>query len=241
MMEIELPKTELQPVMLEIEERETLGLRGSAPSEAPDRIAIGKPQCLALDRATLNRRARRFLKARSGSSYYLVAFDCSFRYEEERPLESAWLRIDLLIPEERVEGTATAWSLEPLLQYDAISVSRTVSLSAALKLTAGVGVSGELGPSGERQTIETYERRAVFLEGLGEGTSSPAWSFTRTPVAEIRGAFHLRLVAELPAASRAEGVVSVGATIKHRVLGGIFSYSANLDDVSNVRVVPIPG
>jgi hypothetical protein len=237
--ELQLAEPELHPVTLQIEERETLGLRGSSPPGTPDRVAIGKPQCIALDRAAVDWRGRRFLKAHADASYYLLAFDCSFRHDRESPLETAWLQVDLGIPQSEDGGTATAWSLEPLLQYNPISVSRTVNLSAMLKFV-GPGGLAEIGPSASREKVETYEQQAVFLEGLGEGTSSPAWAFTRTPLVEIRGPFHFRLVAEVTRAARAEGVVSCGATIKHSLLGGIFSYSANLDDVPSVRIVSIP-
>jgi CHAT domain len=123
--------------------------------------------------------------------------------------------------------------------WPVLADARTVNLDASLKLT-GIGpVPAEVGPSASRETHEEYERQAIFLEALGEGTSSAAWSFTRTPVAEIGGPFYLRLVAELPKAAHATGALSVGASIRQHAIG-IFSYTANLQELPAARLLNIP-
>lgn len=235
----DLPQQELIPLGLELEERQTLGLRERAPVDAPGRIALGRPQCIALDEKTVDRDAQRFLKTRDAHAYYLVALTCSFQQDLQRPLETAWLKFDLRLTGGAPGLEVVAWSLEPAILYKTIKVTRTVKLDASLKLT-GIGpVPAEVGPSASRETHEEYERQAVFLEALGEGTSSAAWSFTRTPVAEIGGPFHLRLVAELPKAAQAIGTLNVGASIRQRAIG-IFSYTANLQELPAARLLNIP-
>jgi hypothetical protein len=239
MTRIYLPDEEFHDVALEPENRVTLG----APADLADiplsRIALSRPLVRRMDISAVDQDTRPFLEGNVGREYYLVGLGCSFNHNDREPFISAWLQVDLRLLDDDPGGIVSAWSLQPEQLSDPAEITREVELDPSLKLTSIAGVGFDAGLSGKRATEVHFTRSLIFLEGLGVGTPSPSWSFTKTDAHEIRGPFRLRFVAELSAGRSAEGIISTGATVKKRTLG--HSYVAPLKgrpDLECVRLDP---
>jgi hypothetical protein len=225
-----LPDQEVHDIVLEPEERVTLGPgAGSAPLAA-GRIQLARPVALRIDVNAVDADTRPFLEQNSHREYYLVGLGCSFRHDQAQPLVSAWLQVELGLVGGDSGGIVSAWSLQPEQLAAAAEVTNGVELDPTLKLKPLGALGLDVGVSGKKTTQAQFSRGLIFLEGLGAGTASPAWSFTRTDAQEIRGAFRLRFVAELSEGRAAEALVSVGATIETKGRLGR-SYVAHLTDV----------
>jgi hypothetical protein len=209
---------EFHDVELEPEDRVTLGVPVDLSDVPRKRIALARPLVQPMDVSAVDADTRPFLQAAVGREFYLVRLGCSFRHDVQQPFISAWLQADLRLGDDSPDGIASAWSLYPVSLSDPAEMTREVEIDPSLKLTGVAGVSVDVGVSGKRSTQARYTSSMIFLEGLGAGTSSPAWSFTRTDAHEIRGEFWLSFVAEVSAGHGAEGVVSAGATIRKRTL-----------------------
>lgn len=232
MSRIYLPDEEFHDVELEPEDRVTLGTSVDPSSVPRKRIALARPLVRRMDVSVVDADTRPFLEAAVDREYYLVRLGCSFRHDSQEPFTSAWLEADLRPGDDNPDGVVSAWSLYPVSQSDPAEMTRQVEIDPSLKLTGVAGVSVDVGVSGKKSTQANYTSSMVFLEGLGAGTSSPAWSFTRTDAHEIRGEFWLNFVAEVSAGHSAEGVISAGATIQRRTLGR--SYVVSLKDRPNL-------
>jgi hypothetical protein len=219
MTKIYLPEEHFHDVALEPEDRVTLGAPAD-PADVPlSRIALSRPLVRRIDVSAVDEDTRPFLEGNADREYYLVGLGCSFKHDEREPFISAWLQVDLRLLDDDPGGIVSAWSLQPEQLSDPAEIKRDVELSPALKLTSSVGVALDVGVSGKKAMEAQFTRSLIFLEGLGVGTSSPSWSFTKTDAHEIRGPFRLTFVAELGAGRSAEGRISAGATIKRRMLG----------------------
>jgi hypothetical protein len=228
MTRFDLPEEEFHEVTLEPEDRVTLGAREDTADAPISRIVLSRPLVKAIDVSVVDEDTRPFLRDHADREYYLVGLACSFKHDEREPVISAWVQVELRLTDDDPEGIVSAWSLQPEQLSDPAELTRTVEFDPSLKLTGVAGVGVEIGVGGKKATETHFTRDLTFLEGLGIGTPSPAWSFTRTDAHEIRGLFRLRFIAELSAENTAEGVISAGATIKRRLLGR--SYVAALKD-----------
>jgi hypothetical protein len=227
---IELSDSPLVPVSLEPERRATLGAGGTAPVLA-ERISLGQPLPKVVDQSAVDDETREFLDMDDACEYYLVGLRCSFAFDPNKPFRSAWIQAELApLPGFEV-NELTVWSLEPTKEYEPLEVARTASVDARLKLTPVAIAGAEMG--GKRERAQHYTRQEAFLEGLGEGTRTPAWEFTKTPGHEIRGPFRLRFVARLTAGAKVQATVSAGATVAKSLLG--VSYVAAFDEVPEIR------
>jgi hypothetical protein len=227
-MELKLPESEFQPLILELDRRITLGRLDGAPEEQVDRISLGRPACRRLSPSSLDAATRTFLKERD-SVFWLLALTCSFHAIHDEPMESAWLEVQLRTTWPPGAPDPTAWSMEPSLQHDPVEISRVVKLDSSLKLTSEI-VPLEIGPSAGRQVTEKYTRRQPYVEAHREGTPRPAWIFSRTPITEIRGVHRLRTVIELPTHAIAEAEICAGATLRLKRMG-LISYRTRLGHV----------
>lgn len=237
MTRIYLPAEDFQDVALEPEDRVTLGAP-TDPADVPlSRIALSRPLVRRMDVSAVDEDTRPFLEGNADREYYLVGLGCSFKHDDREPFISAWLQVDLRLLDDDPGGIVSAWSLQPEQLSDPAEMTRDVELDPSLKLTGIAGVAVDVGVSGKKATEAHFTRSLIFLEGLGIGTPSPSWSFTKTDAHEIRGPFRLRFVAELSAGRSADGIISAGATIKKRMLGR--SYVAPLTgrpDLERVRL-----
>ena len=137
-MEFELPESDLQPLILEVDRRITLGHESPAPDEQLDRVSLGRPVCRRLDHSPADVVTQTFLRER-GSVFWLLALTCSFRAIDDEPMESAWVEVQLRTTWPPSGPEPTAWSMEPSLQYDPVEISRVVKLDSSLKLTPEFG------------------------------------------------------------------------------------------------------
>ena len=232
---IELGDPALEPVPLGLERRVTLGGSHDAPDEQHDRISLGRPVCVALDPATVDAEAQAFLQGKIGSAFCLLALVCSFRADDDAPIDQAWIEVRL---EAAGGGGATAplaWSMEPLSVTDLVQVSQVAKLDASLKLKSDT-VPIELGPSASKETTREFAQRVPYIEAHREGTSRPSWIFTRTPITEVRGVHRLRTVVQLVAGTTGRAEISAGATLRLKRLG-LIPYRAKLRDLPEQQSV----
>jgi hypothetical protein len=232
---IDVPEAGLVPVTLLPEQRETLGTAEDLRAQQ-DRISLGRPVCLPLDAATVDDDAKVFLGKNPGSAFFMLTLTASFTPDEENPLMSAWVDVTMSTAEPAGAPEPVAWSMKPLSAGDPVSVSRKVSFNGSLKFAVGpVGI----GPDAGSEHVVSYDRSAISLEALREGTSRPQWRFYSTEVGQIRGVHHLFLIAQTPTASKGMADVSVGATVQLRRLK-VFRYSAVLDHLPEVARITFP-
>jgi hypothetical protein len=227
----------LVPIALQVDRRVTLGGRAAlgAPQELSERIAIGRPQCAALDVDTVDTEARPFLEKRKDSVFWLLGLTCSFLALEDAPIDRAWLQVRLeSIPSEET-AEPLAWSMEPLSLTDPVQIAQSAKLSASLKLMSEL-VPVEVGPSTERGKTSEYTRKVPYVEAHSEGTAKPSWIFTRTKITEVRGVHRMRAVVEMPISRATRAEVSVGATLKLKKFG-LISYKSELADLPEHQTV----
>lgn len=237
MTELEITDTTLLPVTLGLDQRTTLGPATDAPGEQDDRISLGRPTVVPLDVNTIDADTRLFLAGRPESMFLLLALTCSFRAVNEEPIEQAWIEVQLQTQQPADADDPTAWSMEPLSLTSPVQVSEVTRLDASLKLTSPV-VPIELGPAAGREKTEAFEVPMPFLEAHREGTSRPAWIFSRTKIMEVRGVHRLRTVIDLPAGATGRAEVSAGATLRLKRLG-LIPYRALLDQLPEHRIVQL--
>jgi hypothetical protein len=224
---IDLPDGQFVPLQLLRDQRVTLGgTHGDVPEEL-DRISLGRPVVRPLNLTTVDEGTRSYITDRPGARFLMLALTCSFRADVEEPLEKAWIEAAMRIITPDYATEPIAWSLEPQMLTDEVTVSRTVRLDGMLKLTSEV-VPIQAGPGASRETKTEFRRQQPYVEAYREGTARPAWIFTRTAIAEIRGIHRMRAVVELPSTAVGEATVGVGATVRYRVAGPI-TYRARLD------------
>jgi hypothetical protein len=205
--EIELPEpTGQTPMSLELRTTRGRSTTNDAPLHLNDRVVLGEPAVRRLTPETVfgDDELRAFLTAEAGhTTYWLVAFTCTFEHDDELPFATAWLQLNLAS-----DGTtAVAHSMEPVK----LANDRTLSWSA--KLTAQCTlVQPEIGISGE------HTREEVFCEASREGTAQPTWKYFRTS-RPIRGLQRMHLVARAPVAGGLSVTVRLGATASHERFG----------------------
>lgn len=234
---VNLTDGELVLLALQRDARVTLGARpGDVPDEL-DRISIGMPQTPPLDPSVVDEATRLFLTNRPGARFVMLALTCSFRADAVEPLEKAWIEVTMRTTAPDGAAEPIAWSLEPQILADEVTVSRTVKLDGMLKLTSDV-VPVEAGPSASRETKLEYRRLQPYVEAYREGTARPSWIFTRTPIAEIRGIHRMRAIVQLGTATTGEATVGVGATVRHRAFGPI-TYRTRLDRLPVAQRIPL--
>jgi hypothetical protein len=237
MTEFKIADTPLLPVTLGLDRRVTLGPASDAPGEQDDRISIGRPTVVPLDAGTVDADARVFLQGRPSSAFLLLALTCSFRAADDQPIEQAWIEVRLQTLQPSGSDDPTAWSMEPLSLTNPVQVSEVTKLDASLKLTSPV-IPIEVGPDMERDKTETFEVQVPFVEAHREGTSRPAWIFSRTKITEVRGVHRLRTVIDLPAGTTARAEVSAGATLRLKKLG-LIPYKALLDRLPDHQIAEL--
>jgi hypothetical protein len=237
MTELKIADTPLLPVALGLDQRVTLGPRTDAPGEQADRISLGRPAVVPLDINTVDADGRVFLQGRPSSTFLLLALTCSFRAVEEEPIEQAWIEVQLRTLQPADSEDPTAWSMEPLSLTSLVQLSEVTKLDASLKLTSPV-VPIEFGPDAGREKTEVVMVSVPFVEAHREGTSRPAWIFSRTKIVEVRGVHRLRTVISLPAGATARAEVSAGATLRLKRLG-LIPYKALLDQLPEHQVAQL--
>jgi len=234
---LEIPEPEMFTVALDLEKRTTLGPTDETRVHI-DRVALGRPFCVTIDPATVDADAKSFLRARAESTFSLLALTTSFTPDEENPLESAWVDVTLRTNEPPRAPEPIAWAMKPLAASDPVAVSRTVSFNGSLKFTSEL-IPIDVGPETGMARETSYERRAVSVEALREGTSRPRWTFFRTEVTQIRGIHRLFLIVETVAGSSGFAKISIGATVRLRRLK-VFRYRAPLEHLPDVVQVALP-
>jgi len=229
----EAPPSELIPVALEPQGRTTLKGAQEQAQAHHDRLSLGWPSCIELDMSRVDDEAKVFLAARPASRFFLLALTASFAPDDENPLESAWVDVQLSTDSPAGTEDPVAWSMKPSTSSDPVSETRKVSIDASLKLVADLGVQ-----AGKERTI-SFERRAVTVEALREGTRTPGWTFYATEVGQIRGAHHLFLIIDMAAGSTGTATISVGATLRLRRLR-VFRYRATLEHLPEMSRIALP-
>jgi hypothetical protein len=169
--------------------------------------------------------------------FSVLALTVSFAYEEDNPLESAWVYVAL-----RGQAPAdelTAWSMQPQSEADPVNVVKKAISDAWLKLKSPL-LPADIGPSVSLEGRAVVHRaRAVSVEADQEGTSAPRSKFFATNVSPIRGTPRLQLIVETASGSPGRAEISVGATIRLR-RKSLFRFRAAPDKVPEVAVVAVP-
>lgn len=237
MTELKIADTTLLPVTLSLDRRTTLGPMADAPGQQDDRISLGRPTVVPLDVSTVDADTRVFLEGRPSSTFLLLALTCSFRVVNDEPIEQAWIQVQLSTLQPVGCDDPTAWSMEPLSLTSPLRISETTRVDASLKLTSPL-VPVEAGPSAAGEKTEAFQVSVPFVEAYREGTSRPAWIFSRTKITEVRGVHRLRTVIDLPAGATGRAEVSAGATLRLKKLG-LIPYKALLDQLPERKVIQL--
>jgi hypothetical protein len=232
---LDLPEPDLLSVRLDPEQRVTLGA-GVAISAEPDRVCLGRPVCLPVDLDTVDTDTKLFLTGRPASVFSLLALTVSFAYEQDNPLESAW--VDVALRGQAPADELTAWSMQPQSEADPVNVVKKATFDASLKLKSPL-LPADIGPSVSREGDRSYTERAVSVEAEREGSNAPRWKFFATDVSPIRGTHRLQLIVETASGTSGWAEISIGATIRLR-RKRLFRFRAALDNVPEVAVVAVP-
>jgi len=234
---LDLPEPELLSVLLEPEQRVTLG-RGTVVAAEADRVCLGRPVCQPVDLDAVDADTKPFLGGHPASTFSLLALTVSFAYDEDNPLGSAW--VDVALRREAPAGAPepVARSMQPLSEADPVNVAKKATFDASLKLKSSV-LPANIGPSIGRENDRSYTQRAVSLEAHGEGSSAARWEFFATDVSPIRGTHRLLLIVETASGSSGRAEIGAGATILLR-RKRLFLFRAKLDQVPEVAVVALP-
>jgi hypothetical protein len=233
----DLPEPELVSVRLDPAQRVTLG--GGVAAEAEEqRIWLGQPVCLPADLDHVDEDAKPFLMGRPDSTFTLLAVTVSFAHDEDNPLKSAWVDITLRRQSPPDMPEPLAWSMVPFDDSDPVNVTKKAVFNGSLKLESpALGL--DVGPSMERENDRTYTQRAVSVEALREGKSTPRWQFSETDVSPIRGTHRLTLIVDTARGAFGRAEISAGATIWLR-RRKVFRYEAALDKVPEVAFAVVP-
>jgi hypothetical protein len=233
----DLPEPELVSVRLDPAQRVTLGGEVAADAEE-DRIWLGEPVCMPADLEHVDEAARPFLVGRPDSTFTLLAVTVSFAHDEDNPLKSAWVDITLRRQSPPDMPEPVAWSMVPFDDSDPVNVTKKAVFNGSLKLkNPALGLN--IGPSMKRENDRTYTQRAVSVEALREGKSTPRWQFSETDVSAIRGTHRLTLIVDTARGAFAQAEISAGATIWLR-RRKVFRYEAALDKVPEVAFAVVP-
>jgi hypothetical protein len=219
MIEIELAEGPDSSVPLDL--RLVRGV-GGLPMRLENLVVVGQPQTARLtpERTKDDPDLTRFIEAEANRSHYhLVAFSCTFAPTDAHRIAAAWVQVGLANIDAPDAQPPVATSLEPTKLEQIRPISVTAKIVIPCVFTTELGVSS------------TKEFRQVVLEARYEGTSKPAWHFTDSRQAAIRGLQRLRLIVRAPASVNTIGHLSVGVTIQHQRFGArAFSYRSRTQD-----------
>jgi hypothetical protein len=225
---IELPEPTEQELVLEPNLRATRGLRGTGdepPSPALEpqrqRLSIGEPVFRRVGvESTDDVELRRFLEEEDDYDFYRGMLTCTLRQDDdEARFAAAVLGVDLGTVEAG-PSPPIAWSMEPLRSFDAVPVTRSVRFGPSLELF-GVGLDAGAEAGSQR------ERKEIFVEGLYERESTPAWRLYRTESTPLQGGQRFDLVVRAPKGTTTLGTVGLSATVEWKRFG-LVAYRARL-------------
>jgi hypothetical protein len=233
----DLPDPELVSVRLDPTQRVTLG-GGVAVEAEEQRISLGQPVCLPADLDHVDDGAKPFLLGRPDSTFTLLAVTVSFVHDEDNPFKSAWVDITLRPQSPPDMAPPVAWSMVPFEESDPVNVTKKAVFDGSLKLkNPALGL--DVGPRYERDNKITYTQRAVSVEALREGQSTPRWQFSETDVSPVRGTHRLTLIVDTARGAVGQAEISAGATIWLR-RRKVFRYEAALDKLPEVAFAVVP-
>jgi hypothetical protein len=230
MIDLDLPLPPPSPVELVLDKRRTrraegAGRDGEAPPEPrlAGRVALGGPIAAKVSAALVNEdpALAAFVEAEAATSrFVLLHLAVTFLTAEgDPPLDTASVEF-------RMDGGSgaapIAWSMAPSVVTHPSEVSRKVTIGPQLKL-----LGAEVGGLGVERS-RTHQSSEVFLEALRELRSDPAWAFSRTASAALRGSHRLVMIAHASLGTSARAEVSLRATVRRR--RRIFAYRAALPD-----------
>jgi hypothetical protein len=204
---------DMEAVELALDERPTLGVDAAPPGSFTQRVYLGRTQVYHLSSEGLSPEQQQVLKQRPDLHFAVASVPLTLVHDDHNPFESVWLQISLHSAPR--EGAAVARSMDPSMLFEPTESTQGGKLGASLKFTAEL----------TRQVKTTG--RAIYLEALYEGSTTPTWSFTKSGGEQIRGRYLLSMVIEGARDVTVEGTAIIGATIRARRLG-IFSYRDKL-------------
>jgi hypothetical protein len=216
--------------------RKVMGEETESPPQLKGWISLGQPVAVPLTVAQFGNdpAIRQFLETSPDAMNYrfhLVTLACTFHPEEDEPIVSAWLAVQL----KRADGSAgeqpIAWSMEPKKVGQPVKLTSTAKLQGALKIK-GFGIEAGLTPT-EEEKIER-ERPEVICEALNELQSDPTWEFRRQEVDAIFGGFRFALVVRSRDRPATEGRVHLRATVQ-KTKWKIFTYYASFGEVNSLN------
>lgn len=228
---IAVPEISMVPIFLEA--RELLGDSPQDVAEEPGRISFGRAEPVAVTPATagIDDALRASLADDADHRYFVLAFTCSFRPDDNPLVES---RVVVRLTAERSEDgddPPIARSLEPDRLVKPIE--RTIGFSLTPKVTfAGVDVEG--GGITRQDTIDVQE---FYLVATGKGEGTAEWFFRATEAVALEGMHDLRLIAQVRLGAGARAEVKMTAKIRRRA-AGIVPYRAALPE--RLRTIPLP-
>lgn len=234
---LDLPDPELLSVRLDPEQRQTLGTVVTVTPQ-DGRVLLGLPVCQPVGPDNVDADTKPFLTQRPDSVFSLLELVVSFTYDEDNPLESAWVNVTLWRQTPPGAPEPVAWSMQPLSEADPVNVTKKATFDASLKLKAQP-LPVDIGPSVSREGDRSYTQRAVSVEAFGQRKSAAGWRFFKTEVSPIRGTHRLLLFVETASGSSGRAEISAGATIRLR-RRKLFGFRAALDQVPEIAAIAIP-
>ena len=236
---IELPTPQEHELVLEPNVKAIRGILSDEPPAAAleplrRRLSLGEPVFRRVDVDSTDDAELQWFLEQDGAEYdfYVGRLTCTFREARDDRFASAVLDIDLSTGG-RAARAPIAWSMEPLLSFDPVQLTRSISLSPSLKLLG-------LGLEASAQTGSQRERKEIFVEALYELESTPSWALYRTGSTPLRGAQRFHLVVRSPKGAATLANVGVSATLERKRLG-IVPYRAAVTERPELSFELSPG
>jgi len=158
----------------------------SPPTDLTSMIRIGETNvydAISLARASKQSFTSEVELLRRNFTFSLVSLPLTIRPTEATTVRFLAVEIDL--------SSATCWSLDPEQVDDEVKVSTEVSFNSKLAVKLA-----EIGSTDEES--QEYIVRQPRIASFNVGLADPAWEFTPTPSARLRGVQLLHIVVKAP-------------------------------------------
>jgi hypothetical protein len=200
-----------QPIVLDPQPEPGGVRRSRAPQPLADRVRFGGPLFTPIDSRYLpeDQDFQALVAGATDKRFLLATISVDFPPSDEAQLADAIVEVALRDDAEPSE--VIAYQLIPLTAGTQFEVTRTYSLKPSIKVgPVGVDVNG--------QTASVDHGERTYLNGGGELTANPSWTFTPTKTQKLEGPNRLRMLIQIP--RERTGTMSV--TIRATVGGGRF-------------------
>jgi hypothetical protein len=138
-------------------------------------------------------------------AYHYVKLGCSFYPAAGEVFDRAVLEVALRHADDGTENRPIVWSMSPLQASDDSEISVEAEMGSSFKLLSSKVKGGK-----------KTRGRDVYIQGYGEGESSPFWEIRKTDTFTLDGSIPLHLIVRASADDGAEGQVTLSTFVRGR-------------------------